>query len=127
MSLIQLGAHDFQITQSTVVVSNSKTKNKPGMLLIWAKWCGHCHSFMPTYEKLAAKVGDKFPCTAVEHAVLEQNEGLSRGLEYQYFPTIKFFDQHGKITTTYPSNGGRDMKSLLDYICKMYHHCITQH
>jgi thiol-disulfide isomerase/thioredoxin len=117
----------FKISGKEVYVNNPS--GNPGLLLIHASWCGHCKRFAPTYQSLCKKLnknGDDFPCVAIENEELGKDGGkLSDALNVGGFPTLKFFDQHGKILGDY--NGGRDEGHLLDTVCKVYHHCVTKH
>jgi thiol-disulfide isomerase/thioredoxin len=121
-----LKAKDFKITKESVFI---KGNGNPGLLLIHASWCGHCKNFVPTYQSLCKKLnkkGDNFPCLAIESEELKQDKGtLSNALGVEGFPTLKFFDQYGKIIGDY--NGNRQEKDLLATICKVYHHCIIKH
>jgi protein disulfide-isomerase A6 len=117
----------FKISVKEVHVNNPS--GNPGLLLIHASWCGHCKRFAPTYQSLCKKLnknGDDFPCVAIENEELSKDGGaLSEALNVGGFPTLKFFDQRGKILGDY--NGGRDEANLLDTVCKVYHHCVTKH
>jgi protein disulfide-isomerase A6 len=117
----------FIIKGQEVYVKN--ISGNPGLLLIHASWCGHCKKFTPTYQSLYRRLnknGDDFPCIAIENEELSKDGGaLSKALNIGGFPTMKFFDQHGKIIGDY--KGGRDEDSLLQNICKVYHHCVTKH
>lgn len=121
-----LTTKDFKINNDTIHV---KTNGNPGLLLIHASWCGHCKNFVPTYQALCKKLnktGHNFPCLAIENEQLKQDGGsLSDALGVEGYPTLKFFNQHGKIVGDY--NGSRQESDLLDSICKVYHHCITKH
>ncbi len=117
---------NFKIIDNNVFITNN---NKPGILLIHATWCGHCTKFIPIFKALNQKLnknGVKFPCFAIEDASLKQDGGnLARALNINGFPTIKFFDQHGKIIGDY--NGSRNQNDLLTTICRVYKHCVTEH
>ena len=121
-----LSVDDFKITKYDVRV---RTNNNPGILLIHASWCGHCKHFVPTYKRICQLLNAKdttFPCLAIESEELKADGGdLSNALEVQGFPTIKFFDQNGKIIADY--DGGRDADSILKKICNVYHHCVEHH
>ena len=121
-SIQNLSSSNFNITNNNLYI---KSTNTPGMLLIWASWCGHCHNFLPIYKKICRRLGQDFTCAAIEHSELKENKSLSSALDFKYFPTIKFFDQYGKIIGDY--DGERDELSILDSICKMFHHCINYH
>lgn len=120
----ELTEKDFSVSGNFVYVKNV---NLPGMLFIHANWCGHCTRFMPTFKNIQKRFGQKFPCLSIENGELEKSNGLSSALNIKYFPTIKFFDQYGKIIDTYPDNLPRDEKSMNTYICQIYHHCIEKH
>lgn len=124
MSVTHLKAANFKVTRDGVYINQI---GFPGMLLIWADFCGHCHRFMPTYEQIAQSIGDEFKCMAIENNQFKNSNDLSTALEFKYFPTIKFFDQTGKIIGTYPSNEPREFDQLMKYICNVYHHCTLYH
>jgi thiol-disulfide isomerase/thioredoxin len=124
MSFRNLKHQDFSVGQNKVRITNIPQKT-PGMLLIWADWCPHCHSFLPIFEGLAKQLGTEFTCAAIENTQLQDNPSLSKALDFSGFPTLKFFDQTGTIVGTY--EGQRKTGDILEYICKMYHHCIIYH
>lgn len=100
---------------------------QPGMLLVWATWCPHCTSFQPTFKDIAASLGDDFTCAAVEESQLRHVDStIQSALMSNGFPSIKFFDQKGKIIGTYDAPS-RDKRSVMSYICKVYHHCVQYH
>jgi thiol-disulfide isomerase/thioredoxin len=116
-----LKASDFTIKGSDVYVN--KCDGNPGMLLIFAEWCHHCHKFASTFNEISDSIGKDFCCASIESEELQ--EPLSSALKFQGFPTIKFFDQNGKIIGDY--NKERNKETVLNEICQVYHHCITKH
>lgn len=123
-AVIDLTAKDFVLKNGSVYVNHKKTKGVPGILLIRADYCSHCVAFKDTFEKLAKTLGSEFRCVAIENKEIQKSSNLSDALDFKYFPTLKFYDQHGKIIGTY-QEPKRDMKSIMEYICKMYHYCIS--
>lgn len=121
----QLKQSDFKSNGDNLYINKAMTGGNPGLLLIYANWCGHCNRFKPVFNEIVQQMGDKFPCMSIEHTELEKNQKLMTDLDFQGYPTIKFFDQHGKILGDY--NGDRDKKSILSHICNIYHHCINYH
>lgn len=117
----------YRDANGDLFIKNSS--GNPGILLIHATWCGHCKRFIPVYQSLCRKLNrknmDDFPCVAIEDADLSEKPELVKALNFIGYPTIKFFDQYGKIIGNY--EGERGEKQILDTICKVYHHCITQH
>lgn len=127
-SVINLSISDLKVNGSDVYINPAKINKNPGMLLIFANWCGHCKHFLPTYNKLSIKLnkkGNTFPCLGIEDAELKKNSTLTSALNFQGYPTVKFFDQSGKIISDY--NGDRSESDLLNTVCKVYHHCVLDH
>lgn len=119
---------DLKIQNGKVYVNSDLLNNNPGILLLFAEWCGHCHHFIPTFQELSEQLNQNntnFACLAIESGELNKNPEITTALDFQGFPTMKFVDQNGMILGDY--NGSRDMKSLQDTICKVYHHCISEH
>jgi len=118
-----LTTKEFTIKGDGVYV---KTNGNPGLLLIHAEWCGHCKRFLPTFQslcKILNKRGNDFPCIAIESEELKKDGGVvSNALDVRGYPSLKFFDQYGKIISDY--NGNRSEKDLLNMICQVYHRCI---
>lgn len=115
---IHLTRRNFIIVGDTAVV---KTKI-PGILLIYADWCGHCTRFKPVFNKVCSRVGSDFACTSIESEELTNAPSLSKALKFSGFPTIKFFDSQGNIIGDYPEGAPRDADSLLKYIQHLKHH-----
>ena len=120
-----LTARDFKIANKDVYINPRLTNKNPGMLLIWGDFCGHCHRFMPTFNEIADIIGSDFCCASIESKELKGADELSSALNFGGFPTIKFFDQSGLIMAQY--DGDRSTQSILDKICKVYHHCVKYH
>jgi thiol-disulfide isomerase/thioredoxin len=119
---IILKASDFKVQGKKVFINPSKTKSVPGMLLIFATWCGHCTRFMPIFNEISDKIGKGYTCMSIESEELRGQDTLTSALDFQGFPTICFVDQKGMIMNQY--NGPRDKKSILDEICNNFHQCI---
>jgi thioredoxin-like negative regulator of GroEL len=117
-----LKASDFNISGKNVYVKPNG--GIPGMLLIHADWCMHCKRFLPTFNDLTSRLGKDFKMTSIESAQLNGQTALVSALNFQGYPTICFFDQNGKIVNQY--NGQRDMQSILNTICQVYHKCYSK-
>jgi thiol-disulfide isomerase/thioredoxin len=123
---ISLKASDFIIRNNEAYITNKNYLGTPGMMLIFATWCGHCHRFLPVFNQLQKQLGDDFPIMSIEHSELENDKALIQALDFKGYPTIKFFDQKGKIIGEYTS-GDRSKSALLAHICDIYHHCVKFH
>ena len=122
---IKLGSNDFISNSDGVYINTNITKKNPGMLFVYANWCGFCVKFKSTFNELQQQLGSDFPLVSLEDVELKKNTKLSDSLNVQGFPTIKLFDQNGKIVSDYNKN--RDKATILQHICKVYHHCINYH
>lgn len=122
MNKTRLRSEDFKITKNGVYINSHKAT--PGLLLIHADWCGHCQRFKPTFIELSQELGSTFRCLSIEDS--DMDDDLKRSLNFSGYPSIKFFDQSGKIIADY--NGNDRMKTtILKHICDVYHHCIKYH
>lgn len=112
--------NDLVIKNKKVYVKSGVTNGKPGMLLVWADWCPHCHRFMPTYKQMSQKLHSQFPCLLIENS--ELNSQISESLSLTSFPSIYFFDKSGQIIEKYTNT--RDQNIMLAHVCKIYHRCV---
>lgn len=119
---IELNSSSFVLSGGSLRLKN--TTGEPGMLLIHADWCGHCQTFKPIYAKLDSILngnGTSFPLFMIEDKNITKNVAVA--LNFRGYPTLKFVDQHGAMIQDY--QGSRDVQSLLDTICKVYHKCMA--
>jgi thiol-disulfide isomerase/thioredoxin len=86
-------------------------KNKPILLVFTAKWCGHCHHFLPTFEKLKREYVDDSKLKTV-NVDEKDNQELVELYQVGGFPTIKLHD--GKKLHDY--EGGRDINSIREWV-----------
>jgi len=85
-------------------------KHKPILFLFCADWCGHCHHFMPTFEKLRQEYVDDSKLKVVK--VNDKNKELVKLYGVEGFPTLKLHD--GKKLHEY--NGGRDINNIREFV-----------
>jgi thiol-disulfide isomerase/thioredoxin len=123
-----LSNKDFIYNSNSIKINTDRVRG-PGCLLIYADWCGHCRTFKPVYNDLDAAIGDKFTLCAIEESAFKDVE-FANALAINSFPTLRFFDNDGKFETSFMGSvlnykGGRDINSLLKYICKYYKRCSS--
>lgn len=76
---------------------DSYIKENPHVLVMfYAKWCGHCKSFMKTYSKLAASLEAAKDSTKIVKIDADLNRKVNAIYKIRGFPTFKYFNQ-GKI------------------------------
>jgi thiol-disulfide isomerase/thioredoxin len=115
-----LTKQDLVVKNKKVYVNGNISNGKPGMILIWAEWCPHCHRFMPTYKQMSQKLHSQFPCLLIESGELKSE--VSDTLQLSSYPSIYFFDKNGQIIEKYTNT--REQNVLLAHVCKIYHRCV---
>ena len=118
MTISQLTSKDFQFNNNSVKMAPHI--KGPGVLFLYANWCGACTKTKPVFSQIEKLIGNRFNLTAIEESQIG-NPVLANSLKIEYFPTIRFFDSNGTLSKNY--TGPRDIDSLLNYICNYYHTC----
>lgn len=119
---IHLKASNFVVEDGKAVYTGAN--GIPGMLLIFATWCGHCKAFTGTFNDIAENIGPDFAMTSIESAELENQTELVEALKFTGYPTIAFFNQQGTVVGQH--RGARDRDTILDSMCKLYHYCAKK-
>jgi len=70
----------------------NNNKSKPTMILYHAKWCGHCKTLMPTWEKFKKQA----KINAVEYEA-DENPKEMKEAGVNGFPTIKCRNKQGVV------------------------------
>lgn len=84
----------------------------PTIIDIYASWCGHCKTYAPVFDQIAAKydhLGDEIQFLKADG---DKNRKISRRFNVKYFPTINFIDADDKVEEL----DDRDMYSLERFI-----------
>ena len=113
---------------NNIMISQTIMKGQPGLLLLWADFCGHCHHFIPDFQNISQQLNSgsvKFPCLALENKELKKNPNVGQALSIEGFPTLMWVKSDGSILKQ-QYNGNRDVQTLLKYICQFYHQCVKQ-
>jgi len=90
--------------------------NTQGFLMVGAGWCGHCHVFIPEYQKVAASTSTAFPC----FLLTDKNKKAVSMLKIDGFPSLYWINSDGTLT---PYLGERSSLPILDQICKRSRVC----
>ena len=109
----ELKDKDFSIKSDGVYVKHKMFRDKQGLIMFKAEWCGHCQRTKPQLQQVSDAVGSAFPVCMVD---CDENTKVPEALGVQGYPTLKFINRQGKITSDY--NGSRDSQDILEAICK---------
>ena len=107
---------DFKLQNGNLIFTSGQ--GKPGVLFIWADYCSHCHATIPLIRMLEAKLGRSVVFTAIEQGQFKDKPTFRNALNFQYFPTIKFIDSAGNVSTS-QFQGERTEDSLTRWISQM--------
>jgi thiol-disulfide isomerase/thioredoxin len=117
----QLDSDHFSIDNQGVSINGVSNIKRPGILLIYENWCGHCVRFKPIYDQFSQLMNQGYPkknkvlCYAIEGKIM--SEDLKSKVGVQGFPTIVLFNSDGYITQKYAGN--RDIDSLKTAVGQM--------
>lgn len=67
------------------------------LILVYADWCGHCHKYMPAFDKLINTPGRTANIAKVHHDMLE-NVPAIKDARIQGYPSVIRVEPSGKIT-----------------------------
>lgn len=99
------------VTDSSSAASAMKRiSNAPlTLVLIYANWCGHCHSYMPFFDKMARTEGRSANMVKVEdkalanfNATLTKNFLTAKPLEAEGYPTLLAVSKRGEVVSPLP-------------------------
>lgn len=121
MSIRNLSKADLMNVNGKLVISGMN--GNPGLLLVKADYCGYCTQFLPTYQKIAKRIGaNGFKLMILDSQ--QMTDFASKSMEIQGYPTLKFIEGSGHINGA-KYTGDRSEKDILDHICKFYHFCLA--
>lgn len=89
---------------------NKFNLNNPSIVLIYANWCGYCHSFMPVWEQLEKTLHSN----DINIYKIESSDKFTSKIQITGYPTIYFINKDEVIQ--YDSN--RDYDSIITFINK---------
>ena len=92
---------------------------KPTLIIFYANWCPHCHN--PYLVQMMKTLGKNLPkksninVGAFDCAGGEENEDLAQQIGIHGYPTLMFFNKHGKKNEIH---GPRTMENILKEMLK---------
>ena len=96
--------------------------NNPTIMLFHADWCGHCQSFMPTFDKFSENI-NKSKLNIVKFNADIDKKHIS-AFNVEGFPTVMLHDPKSKRFIDY--TGNRTMGDLVKFINDNSNIDITQ-
>lgn len=106
----------FEDCEESKKSKNSKNSKKAKIILIWAKWCGHCVKFKPEFDKCRQTVIDSEELNdKIEVIDYNEKDYPEKIKEYggQGFPTVVFEDSEGNFDSY---EGPRTSDALISFI-----------
>lgn len=98
----------------TKKVDNENFKNKKGLIIFYAPWCGHCQSSANMWKTISTAFKNKFPIGVVNcEDVKNNNHLLLKTFNIKAYPTIKYVTQNG---TVYNYKGKTDKDDIIYFI-----------
>ncbi len=80
----------------------------PTIVLFYGEWCGHCKQFKPIWNEFEKITNKEFI-----NVIKTDSEQLMTKYDIQGVPTIKYFDNKGRIIEY---NGERSVNGLSDFV-----------
>ena len=105
---------------------------KVGFIMFYAPWCPHCEGMLEPWSELSLglkkyDIGVEFSAFNCENEAAG-NKTLSAKIGIQGFPTIKWFDINGNLSTPLLQNNkemGRSKQEILAFICEKMQKCYS--
>ena len=112
---MKLKIKDFKLKDGKYIIK--KINDKPGLLLIYAPWCGYSKLILPEWDDFKKKYSKKYYIASLN--VEEKNSGnklISKKLGITGYPTIKYVNKDGIVGVNY--DGERDIESFTKYLAE---------
>jgi thiol-disulfide isomerase/thioredoxin len=110
---------DFDFDSNGNLINKSIPNNKPVIIMIQAKFCGHCTVAKPAFQEFAEKNKDKVFCATIEGDGNQKGESeLAQNIKKIYpnfrgYPSYVVY-KNNKFSKVH--DGGRDLKSLTELL-----------
>jgi thiol-disulfide isomerase/thioredoxin len=95
---------DIRSVQDTSKLESIMKNGAPTFVLIYADWCGHCHRYLPTWDKLENTPGRTANMARVHYDMQEKIPAI-KDAKIQGYPSVIKVLPDGRIQS-YASEGG---------------------
>lgn len=122
----ELVSNDFKIEKNKVTVINKNFKEKYGLIIFYAPWCGHCQKQVDTLTDIALQFSHSFTIGAV-NCENKDNYKICSKINVKYYPTFMKVSKKGILSkyqvkgrtnsdkNTFSNDNKKD--DLIYYIC----------
>jgi len=93
-----------------------KTSGKPGLVLVYASWCGYSKILGPEWREFERENSKYYIASIKVDKEKSGNDLIADQLDISGYPTIKYINKDGKIGETY--EGERNIENFLKYLSK---------
>ena len=94
-----------------------KTSGKPGLVLVYASWCGYSKILGPEWREFEKDYKNKYYIASIKvDKEKSGNDLIANQLNISGYPTIKYINKEGKIGETY--EGERNIENFEKYLSK---------
>ena len=106
--VLELTPRDFNLKH----ITHNEFQDRPGLLIFYAPWCGHCQKMVKDISDLAIQFRYIFPIGTVNCENVA-NHTICQKFKIKSFPTILYQTPKNKLIKY---TGERDKDSLLEFI-----------
>jgi len=118
--LLALAAVSLAVASNVVVLTPDNFDSvidgsKHAFVEFYAPWCGHCKNLEPEYEIIAdafAGVGN----VVIAKVDADAHRELGTRFGVSGFPTLKFFEKGGSLSSPLAYEGGRSADDIISYV-----------
>lgn len=101
-----------QSSDSTLIIENYDNEAKAKCILFHANWCGHCKTFMPTWEEMKKRSSSDYTMQSFEvDDPSKESKDMFEKYSIKSFPTIVIVPPPGK-GEAYRYHGSRTIESI---------------
>lgn len=108
----------YMVQKTTPVIQKLKSEHSlPVVVDMFAKWCGPCTQFRPTFQSMEKKYDGRVDFRTVD---IDENHELADKLGIESIPTVLFLDREGREVARYIGlMPAEQLSAAIDTLIKM--------